>query len=318
MVGACALVWRRQSVRGLPVRRVYLNCAGEDESLYLEYNFVPARPGYEARVAAAAAEYLKQRRWDELVMPGMVAGAAMRGAAAPLGREDTKEHICRYVDLARLRREGADFDAVLSSNTRQQIRRSLRLYEEAHGPCAARPARTAEEAVAMCGELAELHTSAWNERGQKGAFHFPRFRAFHERLILATFPMGGAQLVRVEAGGETLGILYYFIHRGRVSFYQSGFRYSSDNRLKPGLLAHYLAIRHFLQDATAEEYDFLAGDSQYKRSLATSERTLYWTWLRRTTIPTLLYYGLKSLKDTYAQLAAKRSERAEPPVRPGE
>ena len=206
----------------------------------------------------------------------------------------------------------------MSSNTRQQIRRSQRLYEESHGPCAAQPAQTADEAVAMFRELAELHTAAWNDRGQQGAFHMPLFRAFHERLIRTAFPAGGAQLLRIQAGAETLGVLYYFIHRARVCFYQSGFRYSADNRLKPGLLAHYLAIRHYLNDAAANEYDFLAGDSQYKRSLAADQRTLYWTWLRRPTLPTLLYYGLRSLKHTYANLTAKRAELVESPVRPGE
>ena len=316
IVGACILVWRRQWVRGwLPLRRVYLNCAGEGENLYIEYNALVAHPAWEEAAAQALAVFLQGRGWDELVLPGISAQPVLWKLRSGLGREEVTEDICRYVDLARLRRDAASFDSALSSNTRQQIRRSQRLYEEAHGPCSVHPAQTAGEAAAMCAELAQLHTAAWQDRGKTGAFDSPGFMAFHRTLIRGAFPAGGAQVLRVAAGEETLGLLYYFVYRARVYFYQSGFRYAADNRLKPGLLAHYLAIRYYLEQSTEEEYDFLAGDSQYKRSLANASRVLYWSSVRRQTIPTLLFYGLRSLKDRYADMVAKRSRTSESPLR---
>jgi CelD/BcsL family acetyltransferase involved in cellulose biosynthesis len=77
------------------------------------------------------------------------------------------------------------------------------------------------------------------------------------------FPRGAIQVLRAEG----VGVLYNFVDRGRVYFYQSGFHYSPDNRLKPGLVMHYLAVEHCLSNPELAEYDFLAGDSQYKRSL---------------------------------------------------
>ena len=317
IVGACILVSRRQSVRMLPVRRIYLNCSGEDEALYIEYNALIAHPEWEEPVADALAAFLKRRGWDELLLPGMVDQPAIRTLRA-LGNEEVAESVCRYIDLGGLRRNSATFDSALSSNTRQQIRRSQRLYEEAHGACFVRGAQTTEEALSMLEQLGELHNSAWNDRGKPGAFSLPRFNAFHQTLIRAAFSSGGAQLLQIGAGAETLGVLYNFHYRGRVYFYQSGFRYSSDNRLKPGLLAHYLAVRHYLEHSAVEEYDFLAGDSQYKRSLATGSRTLAWSSVRRKTVLTTLFYGLRSLKHTYAGIVAKGSRRDQPPVPAGE
>jgi CelD/BcsL family acetyltransferase involved in cellulose biosynthesis len=313
-VGACLLVWRTQWIKHLPVRRVYLNCSGEDQSVYIEYNALLAQPAWEERVAAALAGFLRRRRWDELVLPGMADQPVLRKLAA-LGQEEADAQVTRYVDLGRLRNESATYDSALSSNTRQQVRRSQRLYEETYGPCSVRAAQTGDEALAMCAELGELHNAAWQDRGKPGAFSSARFRLFHETLIRQAFPSGAAQLLRIEAGAEVIGVLYNFVYRGRVYFYQSGFRYTQDNRLKPGLVAHSLAIRYYLEQSTAEEYDFLAGDSQYKRSLATDSRTLCWSSVRRATVPTLLFYGLRSLKHTYVRLLRKDSRRTGPAVR---
>lgn len=50
--------------------------------------------------------------------------------------------------------------------------------------------------------------------------------------------------------------------------------------MKPGLLAHALAIQYYAENGRAE-YDFLAGDSQYKRSLTSQSRPLNWSVLYR-------------------------------------
>ena len=103
-------------------------------------------------------------------------------------------------------------------------------------------------------------------------------------------------LLEVSAGTELIGALYGFVDHGRLYFYQSGFHYETDNRLKPGFLTHYLAIRHYLEQSTVNEYDFLAGDSQYKRSFATETRPLYWIVVRRSTVPSILFRSLRWVK----------------------
>ena len=46
-----------------------------------------------------------------------------------------------------------------------------------------------------------------------------------------------------------------------------------DNRLKPGLLSHAMAIQ-FFSDQGFKEYNFMGGDSQYKRQLSQKSMNL--------------------------------------------
>lgn len=299
VVGCCLLVWRTQWVRGIPLRRVYLNCAGENEadSTCIEYNSLLSLPGCAELVAQALGAFLRTRYWDELHLQGVVEHSPICTVAGLLGSNEIFVKPSHYVDFRRIRDDG--FDSVLSSNTRQQIRRSQRLYEQTNGPCTLRIARTGQEAAEIFTRLADLHQAAWQVRGWPGVFASPQFTGFHRRLIQAVFEHNQILLVEVCAGAEVIGALYSFLHRGRVYFYQSGLRYTTDGRLKPGLLTHYLTIRYCLEQSVLNEYDFLAGDSQYKRSLSTASRPLRWIVVRRLTVPSVLYRSLRWVKRTY-------------------
>ena len=78
----------------------------------------------------------------------------------------------------------------------------------------------------------------------------------------------------MTAEAEEVGYLYNFRYRDRIYAYQSGLRYEEDPRLKPGLLCHALAIDRAAADPTLRIYDFLAGDSRFKRSFANAMEPL--------------------------------------------
>jgi hypothetical protein len=84
----------------------------------------------------------------------------------------------------------------------------------------------------------------------------------------------------VRAGAEDVGSLYNVLGADVVYSYQSGFVYTTNPHLKPGLVSHYSAILYNLEHDRAC-YDLLAGDSQYKRSLATNEGSMVWITLER-------------------------------------
>ena len=159
-----------------------------------------------------------------------------------------------------------------SANTRQQIRRSDRAF----GTPAIVRAETEAEAHAWLDEMAVLHQATWTARGEPGSFADPSFGRFHHALIRRGMARGEIDLWRVAAGPHTVGVLYNFRFRGRVSAYQSGFAYDpADARRKPGLTCHRLAIEAGARDGVAV-YDFLAGDDRYKRSLADGAETMRW------------------------------------------
>ena len=66
---------------------------------------------------------------------------------------------------------------------------------------------------------------------------------------------------------------YSIVYGGRVYFYQSGRSLDVPKSLKSGIALHALAIRASIE-AGRLEYDFLAGDSQYKRDLSLAARPI--------------------------------------------
>jgi len=134
--------------------------------------------------------------------------------------------------------------------------------------------------------LMVLHTVRWQAAGGGGAFASPKRRDFHRGFVRQAVPAGEAHVMRVRVGTETVAVLYNLVANGLVNFYQSGFHQPDDPHLKPGLVSHCLAIRHFAA-AGFREYDFLAsapGESRYKQSLSTNQRTLYWLTLSRPNV----------------------------------
>jgi len=173
------------------------------------------------------------------------------------------------VDLSKVRGSADGYLPILSANTRSQIRRSLVAYR-AQGAVVLEQASNIVQAKAFLASLKALHVQTWQRRGVASGFSgSPLGQRFHDGLIDEAFARGEVQLLRIGVGEADLGYLYNFVHRGRVVFYQSGFRYGLLSKHdRPGLVCHSLAVDHNARAGHAL-YDFAAGDYRYKTSLST-------------------------------------------------
>jgi CelD/BcsL family acetyltransferase involved in cellulose biosynthesis len=283
-VGICLLT-RRTVKRGpVPVKRVYLNTAGEDEEdeACIEFNNLVCLAGYELPVARAFKAHLDEEAWDELVLTAVTPGPVLEAMQEVFGAESYKAEMsaAAHVDLASLRTEGTPYERALGSRTRKNLRQNLRRYA-AYGDVRLEQAQSAAEASAMLDQLADLHQTSWIARGKSGVFSSTRFFAFHRLLIETALDKTLVQLLRVSAGDHTIGLLYNFVWRGKVYFYQSGFHYDAGGQLNPGLVTIAYAVEHCLQNGY-DDFDFLAGESQYKKVLSTGSNALYWAVIRNT------------------------------------
>lgn len=277
---AIALLVRVRRGRFGPVT-AHLGTAGEPgRGVYVEDNRLCARPGEEDAVAAALAAALRARGgYDLLALDGMAEADARRLLAA-LGSArgaTVRAEPSPYVDLAAARAagHGADVLGALRSGPRSRVRRSVRAYGELDATWAQDP----PTALAVLDELIALHQARWAAAGEPGAFADAAVVGFHRDLVAAA-PDRTALLRVRDADGRTVGCLYGFVDAGRLRFYQGGLRAEEDNKRKPGLVCHAL----FLQaccDRGLDEYDLLAGESRYKRELATGEHTLVWATVPR-------------------------------------
>lgn len=270
-VGA-ALLTRSRRLRVGPAAHIHVGTAGEPrrETVFVEGNRLLAEPGARAGLAEAIVAALPRLpRHRGLALDGFVpedaqllsraAGVALELQASP------------FMDLAAVRAEGGDVLSALGSGVRRRIRQSLTGF----GEIAVEWARTPTEASGILEELIELHRARWSAAGVPGAFSAERTTAFHRRLVAAFAADGRAMLLRARAGGRTLGCLYGHIDGSNLLFYQSGFGVFGDNRLRPGLVTHLLAMQGCL-DRGLDAYEFLAGEARYKDELSSGRRTLAW------------------------------------------
>jgi CelD/BcsL family acetyltransferase involved in cellulose biosynthesis len=168
--------------------------------------------------------------------------------------------------------------AATSANFRTQTRRAQRRAEEA-GAVTVEAGGDVGVQLARLDALAKLHQRSWIARGEPGAFATEAFVRFHRTLLRRAVPLGQAEILTVRAGERVLAHLYSFLWRGRVLAYQAGVDLTNesgaDPKAKPGLIAHLAAMRHYGARGLIE-YDFLAGEARYKRSLATTIDEQLW------------------------------------------
>jgi CelD/BcsL family acetyltransferase involved in cellulose biosynthesis len=278
VVGTAILV--RHTVRKGPfaIRRIYLNTAGEGDadSACIEFNGLMCRPGYEPAMARALRAHIDRQPWDELVAPGLLDGASLRALRAAFADAHVVARTTPsyYVSLDRIRQSGKDFVDLLSPRERTRYRQVVRTYS-AIGDLVLDEATTKEQALVFLRELARLHQQTWVSRGSAGSFASEAFSEYHRRLIERCFPLGWIQLLHLRAGTATVGYHYSFLFGGSSYFYQCGYDYALGEKSAPGIVVHAFAIRHAVERGLVE-YDFMAGDVEYKRRFATSSRAMHW------------------------------------------
>ena len=278
LVGLGLFVEKRE--RGLGIisfRRLCLHRTGDRyrDRMCIEWNDLLIWPGLEQRVRRQVVAELTHgpKGADEVVFgftpEGHNAGMVDPGFVPRIGYP----YPSPFVDLVRVREEGG-FDNTLSHKTRANVRKSIRLAE-AIGHIELQSAASAEEALSYFREAGPFHIERFKDRtdGRQSGYLNPNFVAFHERLIPAAFQQGNLDLVKVTAGGVLLAYMYFFVYRKMVLFYLSAINYTGFGKGQPGLIANYLCIRKF-SDQGMDKYDFLAGDSLYKRVLATDTATM--------------------------------------------
>jgi hypothetical protein len=302
--------------RGLHLRKLYLNETGEPEIdiLCIEHNGFLRDRAYGTELPARCIEHILTSEeakqllgaWDEWRFTGIDDTYLKLLEATGLRVRLHAAKQSGVIDLNMLRRNKQDYLGTLSSNTRYQIRRALKLYGE-RGPVTLTAAKTRDEFANYFDGLRNLHQKYWIARGDRGAFGYKFLNDFHEEIALTRGPSGEVELLRIAAGDFEIGYLYNFTYRGLVGAYLSGFAYEDDSKLKPGLVSHYLAIEHHLK-GDARVYDLLAGDMQYKRSLAMTTPPMYWADLQQPRMKLRLEDLARSLKNRL---------RPPPPSSPG-
>jgi CelD/BcsL family acetyltransferase involved in cellulose biosynthesis len=292
----------RPIVPSINVHGLWLHMTGDpgQDVITIEYNGFLIDPDFVGTLESEAIGFLLSGvtigglKRQELHLKNVP--AALEGPVRNSGfrfRELQRKSSWR-IDLTAIRGAGKRHLDCLSANTRQQIRRSIRLYEK-RGPLAIARASTVAEAMDYLEALKNLHQEYWQGRGEPGAFSYPFFERFQHTLIETCLPHGTVELAKVTAGADVIGYVYNLVYRGHVYAYQTGIRYEDDPKLKPGLVSHCLCIDRHLEEGD-KVYDFMAGDARYKANLGSRGPDMVYLLAERPTWPLKLEGALHRAK----------------------
>lgn len=268
-----------QRVRRLfgAVPAIRLNECGvpEGDRPFIEYNGLLARAGAEAEAGRAFCGALAARKdWRALYLSGLESSAAPMPDLTGIRRRTLRDAApVRFVDLDAVRGKDSDYLALLSANTRNQIRRAMREDGTVRTIGRAQDTETADRWLA---EMCCLNTG----KHRDSAWHSAFFRDFAGRLVRAGLADGSVDLLRLSAGADVTGYLLNFVRAGQAMNYQSAFAPPRSAHSRPGLIAHTAAVTHYAALGLAR-YSFLAGRDRYKQSLSTNAEKLHWWTLER-------------------------------------
>lgn len=277
----------------LTLKTLHVGTAGEPEadSVCIEYNDLLVHPDYRTLLATALQIELANRKGiDQWNLDGFGESDAQRFSADGSLPENTQTEVAHWFDLAAAREKEVDLIDQYRSANRRKIRRNLEQVPEA----------TVEwgDSIALASEIFEeqiqLHQQRWNSLGKSGSYSSDRFTRFHEELLVRLVPQQRMALVRVRSGNTTIGCTQLFNDQNRALLYQCGWTPSA-GRMSPGLVADFLSMQECSRRGY-DAFDFLAFETQHKRTLSNASSNLVWARHRRKNLKFAVLNKLRRAK----------------------
>lgn len=291
---------RRHGILTSQCLRVHQTGQPNEDQIWIEYNGLLAERGCQREVTVACLHYLSRedQTWEEFIVGAIDSREASYYAnATGLTPHIRWEAPCYGVDLNRLSRSGEAYLATLSRNTRYQISRSERLYQQRGELRIERPG-TLGEALATFDSIGPQHLARWGGGIDQSGYANPEFLRFHHAMINAYWPSGGIDLVSIWAGDDRIACFYNLLYNKVAYFYLGGLQIEADNRLKPGLLGHALCIEDY-RNKGYRYYDFMGGAERYKTQMGRLHKQLVQVALQRNRVKFRLENAVRKVKNRW-------------------
>lgn len=224
---------------------------------------------------------------DQQALYATMAGFLETGLDAPVEMVNCLENsharrVCRqcryYLEMPVGRRFRLDlarsFEELCQDFSRNQRRKSRELLNRFDRQDSLHFKRLPDRDYAVNWQtLKRLHTRAWNERGETGAFVDEKFNRFHHRLHREQ-PQLEQRFYCLLEGDEPVAINHYYEFHNTLHFYTSGAdRHAATH--SPGTLLHLLCLRAL--SGNPGFYDLMKGslEGSYKNRFCESDATLF-------------------------------------------
>jgi CelD/BcsL family acetyltransferase involved in cellulose biosynthesis len=273
LVGLLPLVSQTISFGGLRLRQLSF-MAGDRVIDHLD---AISRPGYGTFVIPFLVDRLigKRVRHDFVRLDAMRADSAFVKALLKAvehrrgARHMAVDSVCPYLKLP------DSWDSYWTSIGKQSRynfnRKAKRLQARANGAIDYRRVESKTELSDAVRELARLHQSRQQQKGNAGAFAQSRAVEFHSRVAERFLEKGWLRLYLLMVGRRAIAAIYCYRFGSTFSFYQSGYDPAWAD-CSPGALIMLHAVKEAINEG-AHEFDFLRGEEPYKSLWTNTART---------------------------------------------
>jgi len=300
IIGLAILTENTLFKNGVKVKQLWLNRTGDPklDQIWNEYNDILCEKGLEYSIRGAVINFFETEltTFDELIIGVSIENIKETPRSHKIMPHVSWQAVSYQTDLKLEYKNWQCFIKSLSANTRYQIKRSAKLFGGIDN-LKINAAKNAEEAVNFLVEAGKLHKIRW--KNQNSGFENDKFVEFHQQFIKQNFHLNVIDVLEISTPEQAICYLYNFRYENKVYFYLSGIKYSKDNKLKPGLLAHSLAISYYA-DQGFKYYDFMGGEGRYKESLSNTKGSLIVVNFRRKTVPFLISRILNKIRSSCA------------------
>jgi hypothetical protein len=266
VVGLAFIFKKKRRVLGFyPVTQWWLNRTGDDkyDQVWIEYNDLLTKNSSEKEIRACMLLYIAQNNnWDEFIL-GMTSKKV----------EDDFYSLSKYkrvviedfgyqVNLNKIK--DSYLKEVVSRNTRQKINQTCKLLTK-QGNLNFSVITSTEVKLNALNQIKKFHVEKWSDTSTPSGFQ----NIIFSKCIEEQLKSKNTEIAQLTLNTKAIAYLVNYIFKGRVYFYLSALHSDFNGKIKLGLYIHSLTIE-FYKAKNMDVYDFLAGESRYKKSLSNS------------------------------------------------
>tara|TARA_A200000159_G_scaffold144157_2_gene148887 strand:+ start:36672 stop:37751 length:1080 start_codon:yes stop_codon:yes gene_type:complete len=265
----------------------WFNKTGEakQDQIWIEYNDILALPEYRQEAIRCLLDWCQTQSPQKWILE--ITDKPAEWLQHPAFSAEVMDIPAFRIKLTDVFSDYNAFLSQCSSNSRSRIRRAMKYMQQHYGELSLCSLGSQPDAVTLS-NMMSLHRRKWGKTSEGSGFDNPYFVNFHKTLMANEQQHAcHCEVLAFYAGDLCLGYTYNLLNHDTVYFYLSAIEYAEEsNRFQPGLIMHTLAIAYFA-GKKFKTYDFMGGDSQYKRSLSNEEYSLTAihlfkkTWLTR-------------------------------------
>ena len=270
---------------------LFLGTGGTVRSDYMD---IICSPEYRRTCWETFGAYLLKRKdWDVATLRDVPEDCHpfLSHTFEQLRTQTIGEDVCYVIKMP------ASFDEYLS-NLNTRMRRNIRnrrrnLHRDFTSVIYHRVKESAELDPWMR-RFRELHSIRMRVKGLDSKFYDHDYERFHDRISQTFFRKGWLYAVDLELEGKMVAGRYNFIYDNKIYDYQTGF---NPNYNRSGVMQ--ALISYIIEDCIkmgVKEFDFLAGEEDYKRRFTNSHENIFSIRIFNRNLKGLIYFGLVFLR----------------------